>query len=354
MSRMSSALVVLFVLASWPVLALDGVRITTLTERGGRLDVAPNGQWIVFDRLDADLTIRLWQMDIAGKRERPLALKGPAAPRGQTGQPALHPSGHYIVFQAVNPALKGLEVLGKATATILKNPGAGLQNDLWLVGADGGVPVQLNSVPDRGGVLHPHVSPDGRTLVWAEHLPKAPGRPQNHWVLKAAPLEIGARGARLGEARVYRPDGMTFYEPHSFLPGGRRLIYCATDGDNFGLDLYLLDLETGASRALTRDREWDEHAHVSPDGRRIVWASSRGNPNARRGREALLDYWIMDADGGNPRRLTRFNDKGARAYIPAGAIASDFAWLPDGSGLVAFVQIMNRRAASPIVRIDLR
>ncbi|NJL30953.1 MAG: hypothetical protein HC898_04620 [Phycisphaerales bacterium] len=158
------------------------------------------------------------------------------------GQPEWHPSGDYIVFQAVDPALRGLEITGKLVQGILTSPGAGLQNNLWLGRTDGSAAWQLTHIPDRGGILHPHFSPDGKTLVWSEHLPKAPGRMENHWVIRMANLNLSPT-PRLENIRTIRPDNAIFYEAHSFSPEGSKLLFCAaSDKENlFTLDLFVLD-----------------------------------------------------------------------------------------------------------------
>jgi hypothetical protein len=89
-----------------------------------------------------------------------------------------------------------------------------------------------------------------------------------------------------------------------------------------GLDICELDLVSGAFRNLTRTPgEWDQFAHYSPDGRHVIWASSRGltehfhsidGVNWRR--DIKTELWRMSRDGTGPRRLTFFNEAGWRDY----------------------------------------
>lgn len=79
--------------------------------------------------------------------------------------------------------------------------------------------------------------------------------------------------------------------------------------------IYTLDLSTGAISALTPSGDWnDEQPRWSPDGRRLAFKSDRGGS---------YNLFVMDADGGNVRRLT--NHRG---------IDHDPTWLPDGESLV--------------------
>lgn len=122
-----------------------------------------------------------------------------------------------------------------------------------------------------------------------------------------------------------------------------------------------MELASGELRKLTDEPDvWDEHAHYSPDGTTIVWASSRGYPydNKTTGfgevaRSLKLDYWLMDADGTNKHRLTYFNQPGAIEYVGHQAIVADSSWSPDGKQLVATVLSGERRENAMIVIINL-
>src|SRR5688572_22795470 len=93
-------------------------------------------------------------------------------------------------------------------------------------------------------------------------------------------------------------------------PDGRTVIF-----DLLG-DLYTLPIGGGAATRITSGPRWDSHPRFSPDGKRIVFVSDRT------GAENL---WIADADGRNPRAVTR----GDRTWYVAPA------WTPDGSAIIA-------------------
>ena len=75
-------------------------------------------------------------------------------------------------------------------------------------------------------------------------------------------------------------------------------------------------------RPLTRsDREWNQGPHYAPDGRHVLWASSRGLDVRFKSLEGLnwrrdlkTELWMMNRDGTGPRRLTFFNEAGWRDY----------------------------------------
>jgi len=81
-------------------------------------------------------------------------------------------------------------------------------------------------------------------------------------------------------------------------------------------DLYTLPIGGGTATRIAGGPTWDSHPRFSPDGKRIVFVSDRT------GAENL---WVADADGRNPRAVTR----GDRMWYVAPA------WTPDGSAIIA-------------------
>ena len=103
---------------------------------------------------------------------------------------------------------------------------------------------------------------------------------------------------------------------------------------------------------------WDEHAHYSPDGTKIVWVSSRGYPYdpttfEEAARSLKLDYWLMDADGSNKQRLSHFNEPGHNEYSGYPVITADSSWSPDGKKLVATILSGRGRGNTMIAVIEL-
>jgi Tol biopolymer transport system component len=98
--------------------------------------------------------------------------------------------------------------------------------------------------------------------------------------------------------------------------------------------------------------EWDEHAHFSPDGRTIIWMTSKAQPHKLRADDLKTDYWLMNADGSNKRRLTYFNEPGHPHFMKEGVAAADGAWSPDGSRFLGYL-IVDVRRGGRMVTLDL-
>jgi TolB protein len=97
-------------------------------------------------------------------------------------------------------------------------------------------------------------------------------------------------------------------------PDGQSIIFTSTrDGD---IELYVMRVDGTQVRRITNRVGYDGGAFFSPDGKQIVWrAAYPVTPadsadyarllSARAVRPARVELWIADADGGNPRQITR-------------------------------------------------
>ena len=85
-------------------------------------------------------------------------------------------------------------------------------------------------------------------------------------------------------------------------------------------EIYVMDINGGNQRRLTNHPKNDLSPSWSPDGKRIVFVSNRdGHVHAIHG-WSTYEIYVMDADGGNPQRLT--NDPRDDKYP---------SWSPDGN-----------------------
>ncbi|NLW86230.1 MAG: hypothetical protein GXY38_05100 [Planctomycetes bacterium] len=317
-------------------------RIRCLLTQGGRVGWSPDGHSIVFDLRSPDGWYDVWRIDADGAHRRCLTSANPEISE-HNGTPAWHPSGKHIMFTAADPALGGLESV--PLARYLKSPGIGINNNLWLTDADGTRFWQLTQVQPRHGVLHPHFSPDGKKLLWSEIISPRFDR-MGHWAIKVADLSFAGDEPVLRNISTMRPGNLQVYETHGFSPDGSTIVFSgiASGKHYYGFEIYTMNLLTGDLAMLTNDNEWDEHAHITPDGAQIVWASTRDIPQPKDGvtlQDTLenpprMDLWLMNVDGSGKRRLTWLNEAGAPEYlgVPDGIGLGDLDIHPDGQRIV--------------------
>ena len=96
-------------------------------------------------------------------------------------------------------------------------------------------------------------------------------------------------------------------------------------------EIYVTDLDTGATTRLTENTHLDEWPSPSPDGTRVAWAS---------GTEEDKNLWIMNSDGTQKRKITE------------GQLFGDAfpEWSPDGTQILLTV---NRDDIFVLELIDL-
>lgn len=312
---------------------------------------------ISFERGGPRRFFEVYTMRPDGSGERCLTCGG-NAPSKHNGSPSWHPSGEYILFGGEKPE----------TPTRFDRwaePGMGLNCDLWVMTADGKKFWRLTNLPlgtgrDIPGLIHPQFSRDGRKVFWAERV--GGGGSWGRWVLRvadfiAAPephlgsmktFDPGSRSEAAGGGRSGRGGAPRFYESHDFSRDSSKVLFSGNllpAQPQHGLDIYELTLANGALKRLTETFEdWDEHAHYSPDGRKIIWMSSTGIDikwgDTRGGvwkQYVKTDLWMMNADGTGKVRLTYFNEPGSPEYFGKRCIVSDNAWSPDGRQIVVNV-----------------
>ena len=333
------------------------VKCTIIAESGGPLAWDKKSNKILFSKIENDGWFDIWVMNPDGSGKKPLTSNHPKLPNTHIGQPAWHPSGQLVVFQVQKPNIPR-QYHTKCT------PGAGALNDLWIITPDEKRIWKLHSVrdsykKDTAGVLHPHFSHDGTKLFWAERV-KDNNRAFGEWKLRIAEFSYDEEsGPRLEKIRDYNPGGKSsFFESHNFSPDDKYVLF--TGNQDGPLEIYEMEVATGKVKRLTNHsrRTWDEHAQYSPDGKKIVWMSSQDVKFRKRPFFLQTEFWIMDRDGSNQRRLTWFNEPGHPHYLEKKfSVAGDSAWSPDGkyiAGLViSSMPDSDERDSGIIVLIDL-
>jgi Tol biopolymer transport system component len=172
-------------------------------------------------------------------------------------------------------------------------------DDVFVTSLNGEQPVRLTS--DHADVTGLDWSPDGRDVIYTSdregnsslwRIPRAGGTPL--WI------PIMGEGAGVYQLSVARRLWrMTFVER------------------SLDTNLWELDLETGASRAVVSSTRLDDDPAVSPSGEQIAFVSNR---------MGSFEVWVSARDGSTPVQVTELG----------GPFVSSPEWSPDGSQ-IAFV-----------------
>lgn len=317
-----------------------------VASKGGRVDWSHKNNLIAFSKRGSDGYADIYTMNPDGSNQVCLTCGTSGVSQLSNDQPAWHPSGEYIIFQAQDPDLGWLP-------KNLTQGGAGLNNNLWAVKADGSNFWQLTHIKDREATLHSHFSHDGKKLFWAAR--ELQNGRNGKWMLKIADFIVTGNEPQLANEEIYRPIGPdAFYESHSFTLDDKQVIFSASPSDKeLDLDIYKLDLVSNKLTNLTNSPgEWDEHAILSPNNK-LIWISSRGynfSPTSNWGKTLKTDFWIMNLDGSNKTKVTNFNQPGFPEYDASlRIIAADSSWNKTGDKLVATLGVVKGKVGGGVI-----
>src|SRR5262245_28284547 len=173
--------------------------------------------------------------------------------------------------------------------------------DIFYFASAGAAPRRLTDHP--GLDYDAALSPDGRWVVFTS---ERRGNPD----LYAIDLQ-GLQGGVFPEPKLLI-DSPAMEDQATFSPDGRTLAFVSTAGGN--ADIYTIAFAPStpqplsAAKNLSNDLGGDFRPDYSPDGTKIAFSSDRdtpayGHPSFPFTRQREGDLYVMDAGGGNARRL---------------------------------------------------
>lgn len=242
-------------------------------------------------------------VDAPGRRALPLGGVQPTPFEG----PAWTADGSALVFA-------GYPVDGKGEAR------DNARSRLFVVGAEGGTPREL---PKTVGATRPVLSPDGQTVAF-ERI-KIVNRYDPEHPLKSglrifsSAWTVSIEGRKLRRLIPGRPDLLV--TPAAYSPDGSTLLL---ERSGRGGTPEVVALRPGKRSLRVIAREAEQPA-FSPDGSRIALISYRDGLRAPGddGPEPVGELYVVNADGSQPRRVTRSKE----------AQESQPSWSPDGARL---------------------
>jgi hypothetical protein len=223
-----------------------------------------------------------------------LTCSGPGSATGNVnGVPAVSPDGKWIIFHS-----------WRGHYLTIGSPGyGGMGSALWAMHVDGSDQTQLTDVQPAGvapgggeGIddYHAYWSPDGSHIEYA-HLNWnfITGGGNGNWDVRVAEFHVGADGApSLSNTHVVRPDNGHWYETQWWNPNPKHPGFLYTEtypaSSNSGaattpqlfycqLIRHYTECKNGGTR-LTDSPSWDEQAIFTPDGKDVIFMSSRAQP----------------------------------------------------------------------------
>ena len=226
-----------------------------------------------------------------------------------------------------------MDVDGANVVAVASNPGSEFDGELspdreWIVYRDSTRGINANDevfvarsdgterrnlTNDPANDWGPTWSPDGSTIAFNSD---RDGTPLQGYL-------VDADGSNLR-----RLDVETWFEYPSFSPDGTKIAFEGHAGSDY--EVYMADVASGVVQQLTDSPGRDGWPAWSPDGSTIAFSTVRDDcslapPDGECWRGGLedehSDIWLMDADGGNQRRLTP-------------EISQFVAWSPDGAYLL--------------------
>jgi len=177
----------------------------------------------------------------------------------------------------------------RSPPVLLNRPGVG-SKEIWMIETES---FKARKVLDAGSVVHaPWWSPDGKRFAYRRVL---------GWLI-VHDLETGEE-ERITPLELAKDDDV-FWSPD-----GKRILIISeeilkNDGtreDTPYARLYVVDVATKRTTLLTPEDRIHHYACWSPDGRQIAYVTF-----GLEGKDSfnLFDLFVIDAEGGKPRRLT--------------------------------------------------
>lgn len=318
----------------------------------GRIGAKWNGatKTIAYGRPEKDGHYHLFIADADGTNEQRIAVAMWRDDRHQFPA-AWHPAGELLAVL--------VEQSEHERSSVDAIPGYGAYTDYWIVRRDGSAAWKIYALPAGydHAITHAAFSPDGSKFVWTERV-----RAPRFWDMN---LFAGSYVFKVADF-VLQP------EPHlanvqSILPGNveqggeiesiagdnRTIAFYSTfvSKNLFASRIYTMDIESGRVLELTTE-SFAQAPTFTPDGKSIVYMTGAGADTFAFQLQGA-DWWIMNLDGSDKRRLTFMNVRGHSHSVNRFRLAGSLSFVSD-TEFFGDVMTQSLGLVGKIVRVDCR
>jgi Tol biopolymer transport system component len=319
--------------------------IRVIQDVGARPRFAPDGNRVVFDRLNADGFYDVYTCRLDGSDLKPITEGKKGINQRNNGNAIFDRSGRFILFVS-----EETEHFGKLMKR-LGDPGIGLFSNFYATDLDGRQFWKLTDIPIKKKLgdrtpsmasVNPVFSPDGSRFVWTERYAEGGNHNWGRWRLKVASFVVSdGRPVLRSERVLFTPKKGNYVSAMDFLDERRLVVAGNLDGQHeYGMDQYVYDIQRGSLLPLTRTSEvWEEDSSVAANDQIVYMtnADSRYKFNFRRAdwpsQPVEREYYVMDPDGSSKERLTYFNDPAAPEHQNHRILVAASDVSPDGRHL---------------------
>jgi len=188
----------------------------------------------------------------------------------------------------------------------------------------------VTQIPNLPKAAEAYFSPDGKSLICQAQMPGDPGAETNAYHAYTATID----GKNIRRINDKGEDACNFY-----FPDGKHIVWTSTkdnldmpkgdwsDPKNYpqGAELYVSDLDGSNVKRLTKNTYYDAEVTVSPDGKWILFS---------RQIDGKIDLWKMKPDGTGEVQITHTPEwqEGGANYMPDSKTILYRAWKIEDEG----------------------
>ena len=291
---------------------------------------------VAYGKKDKNGVYKIYVSDTLGENEQALTFPGWAKDRHQWAE-EWHPSGKYL-FCYVEKA-EYVKEKGHKRSSIDAVPGYGAYTDLWLISRDGKNAWQLTNLPNNysSGIIHSAISPDGKKFAWSERIKEPKFTSKNlaagAYVMRMADVVLDSV-PHFENIKTYMPGNVLAANELESISEDHSIIYFYSTFESkklFQTPIYSLNVNNGEIKKLT-EKSFAQAPSLTPNGKYIVYMTGEECdifPFQLQG----ADWWIMDTNGENKRRLTYMNKKDHEHSVNKFRLAGSLSFMSDHSFL---------------------